>query len=127
MSAINQPCVLPTTGSPGVMCRGVPDVAAQSGDILTNGYSIYGSGGWSSGGGTSLSSPLWLGMWARVQGAAGHNLGFAAPLIYRLGEQRRRATAATSTTSRSASNGLHLAGHRLGLHDRMGRAEGGRD
>ena len=84
VSAINQPCVVPSSGSPGATCRGVPDVAAQSGDILTNGYSIYGSSGWSSGGGTSLSSPLWLGMWARVQGAAGHNLGFAAPLIYRL-------------------------------------------
>jgi subtilase family serine protease len=109
VSAINQPCVLPNTGSPGVTCRGVPDVAAQSGDILTNGYSIYGSSGWSSGGGTSLSSPLWLGMWARVQGAAGHNLGFAAPVIYRLGGN-------ASSYGRDfyditlGSNGLHLAG-----------------
>jgi len=108
VSAINQPCVLPSSGAPGATCRGVPDVAAQSGDILTNGYSIYGSGGWSSGGGTSLSSPLWLGMWARVQGAAGHNLGFAAPVIYRLGSN-------ASSYGRDfyditlGSNGLHPA------------------
>ena len=86
VSAINQPCVLPSSGSPGAPCRGVPDVSAQSGDVLTNGYSIYGSSGFSSGGGTSLSSPLWLGMWARVQSATKHNLGFAAPLLYRAGE-----------------------------------------
>src|SRR6202008_715583 len=51
VSAINQPCVLPSDGSTGVTCRGVPDVSAQSGDILTNGYSIVGDGGWGSGGG----------------------------------------------------------------------------
>lgn len=108
VAAINQPCVVPNSGSPGSICRGVPDVAAQSGDILTNGYSIYGKSGWSSGGGTSLSSPLWLGMWARVQGAAGHGLGFAAPLIYRLGSN-------ASSYGRDfyditlGSNGLHVA------------------
>jgi len=47
-------------------------------------------------GGTSLASPLWLGMWARVQAhhdavdpqtlTAGHSLGFANPLIYKLAQ-----------------------------------------
>jgi pseudomonalisin len=85
VSGINQPCVIPNATHPAAACRAVPDVAAQSGDILTNGYSIVGSGGFGSGGGTSLSSPLWMGMWARVQGAARHNLGFAAPQLYRVG------------------------------------------
>jgi subtilase family serine protease len=109
VAAINQPCLVPNGGgTPGVTCRGVPDVAAQSGDILTNGYSVYGSSGWTSGGGTSLSSPLWMGMWARVQGAAGHNLGFAAPWIYRMG-------ANSATYARDfydvtvGGNGIHVA------------------
>jgi subtilase family serine protease len=109
VAAINQPCIVPNGGAaPGTVCRGVPDVAAQSGDILTNGYSVYGSGGFTSGGGTSLSSPLWMGMWARVQGAAGHNLGFAAPLLYRMGSN-------ATTYARDfydvtvGGNGIHVA------------------
>ena len=60
----------------GTFCRGLPDVAAQSGDVLTNGYVA--------GGGTSLSSPLWLGMWTRIQAASSNpgRLGFATPAIY---------------------------------------------
>lgn len=64
-------------------CRGVPDIAAQSGDILTNGYGIYYDGSATEAGGTSLSSPLSLGMWARVQAAApSGGLGFANPTFY---------------------------------------------
>jgi pseudomonalisin len=84
-------------------CRSVPDIAAQSGDIATNGYGIYYDGSPTEEGGTSLSSPLSLGMWARVQSAApavevssggkghkGHGavettypgLGFADPTFY---------------------------------------------
>ena len=54
----------------GQLCRGVPDVAAISGDVSSNGYTIVSDGEDSEGGGTSLSSPLWAGMWARVVGAA---------------------------------------------------------
>jgi subtilase family serine protease len=108
VSAIDQPCVLPNSGSPGATCRGVPDVSAQSGDVLTNGYSIYGNGGFSSGGGTSLSSPLWLGMWARVQSAASHNLGFAAPQIYRAGSNAKT-YAHDFFDITIGSNGLHPA------------------
>lgn len=85
---VTEPCVVSADGTKaatGQLCRGVPDVAAQSGDVVSNGYSVYGASGFTAGGGTSLSSPLWLGMWARVQGAAGRNLGFAAPLLYRVG------------------------------------------
>jgi pseudomonalisin len=35
-------------------------------------------------GGTSLSSPLWLGTWARLQSAHANKLGFAAPSLYHL-------------------------------------------
>ncbi|TME95389.1 MAG: hypothetical protein E6I52_22435 [Chloroflexi bacterium] len=73
--------------APGPLCRGIPDVAAQSGDIISNGYKIT-SGGKNDqpGGGTSLSSPLWLGMWTRTQAAARSRKGngFADPAIYRL-------------------------------------------
>jgi len=109
VSGINQPCLTPgNVTNPTAACRAVPDVSAQSGDVLTNGYSIVGSGGFGSGGGTSLSSPLWMGMWARVQGAAGHNLGFAAPLLYRVGSN-------ATTYARDfydvtvGGNGIHVA------------------
>ncbi len=71
-----------------VTCRGLPDVAAQSGDALTNGYAIISNGAGSQGGGTSLSSPLWEGMWARVQSASPNAAGngFANEALYRVGK-----------------------------------------
>jgi subtilase family serine protease len=65
------------TYPPGTFCRGLPDVAAQSGDIISNGYFA--------GAGTSLSSPLWLGMWTRIQAASSNpgRVGFATPAIYK--------------------------------------------
>jgi hypothetical protein len=62
---------------PAPLCRGIPDVAAQSGDIASNGYV--------SGGGTSLSAPLWNGMWARIQAASSSpgGTGFANFAIYK--------------------------------------------
>jgi subtilase family serine protease len=84
------PCVATSDGrltNLGQPCRGVPDVAAQSGDVLTNGYQIVVAGQDFVGGGTSLSSPLWAGMWARVnQSAGGSGYGFANETIYRLGK-----------------------------------------
>jgi pseudomonalisin len=109
VTGLDQPCLTPSDPTdPTAPCRAVPDVAAQSGDVLTNGYSIFGSGGWGSAGGTSLSSPLMMGMWARVQGAAGHNLGFAAPLLYQAGKN-------ATTGARDffditvGGNGIHVA------------------
>jgi len=82
-------CVTDPHGNPYAppppLCRGVPDVAAQSGDVVSNGYTVTMSGtNDSSGGGTSLSSPLWLGMWTRIQAASprSRGLGFAAATIY---------------------------------------------
>jgi subtilase family serine protease len=77
------------TPPPAEPCRGAPDVAAQSGDVASNGYGIVAQGETSyPGGGTSLSSPLWMGMWTRVQAAAKAvrgkfvGNGFANPALY---------------------------------------------
>ncbi len=92
---VSTPCVSDSeggSGASGAPCRGIPDVSAQSGDIVSNGYGITEGGSPDqSGGGTSLSSPLWLGMWTRVQAAkplqgkdaVGGN-GFAAPALYQV-------------------------------------------
>ena len=71
----------------GPLCRSTPDVASISGDVATgNGMLITNdSGSDQQGAGTSLSSPLWLGMWTRIQAAAaGKGLGFANYSIYKL-------------------------------------------
>ncbi|HVU74981.1 MAG TPA: S53 family peptidase [Mycobacteriales bacterium] len=77
-------CAIHDDGSPvtaKTLCRGVPDVAALSGDVLTNGYTIV-DAQTPQGGGTSLASPLWAGMWARVQAASAAGLGLASPALY---------------------------------------------
>jgi pseudomonalisin len=89
VSAIDHPCLVKPSGGSypaGTICRGAPDVAAMSGDIATNGYDIYASGSATTEGGTSLSSPLWVGMWTRIQSAARKPLGFANPALYNVGE-----------------------------------------
>jgi pseudomonalisin len=89
VSAIDHPCVVDPSGSPyptGTICRGAPDVAAMSGDVATNAYDFFSDGTESTEGGTSLSSPLWVGMWTRVQAAApAGGLGFADPTFYAIG------------------------------------------
>jgi pseudomonalisin len=82
-AGLTLPCV-----TVAVTCRGVPDVAAQSGDVLSNGYAIISAGAATEGGGTSLSSPLWEGMWARVQSASPNasGNGFANESFYRVGK-----------------------------------------
>jgi pseudomonalisin len=98
VSTIALPCGPTADGGYGGTgtCRGVPDVAAQSGDIASNGYAIVAGGtADSQGAGTSLASPLWMGMWTRVQAAApavtvnGNatypGLGFANPTLYKIG------------------------------------------
>jgi subtilase family serine protease len=85
-------CTFDSAGNPtvsGPLCRSTPDVAAISGDVATgNGLLINSdSGADSQGAGTSLSSPLWLGVWTRIQAAAsGKGLGFANYKIYKLAQ-----------------------------------------
>ena len=66
--------------------RGVPDVGMCAGGTLLAICSAitYIGGSTSLIGGTSLSSPLSMGSWARIESAHGNKLGFAAPLIYQL-------------------------------------------
>jgi pseudomonalisin len=81
---------IPCVTAPTSVCRGIPDVSAQSGDVLGNGYDIVSAGAFTDGGGggTSLSSPLWAGMWARIQSASttAGGLGFADFGLYRVGK-----------------------------------------
>jgi subtilase family serine protease len=80
---------VPVAGAAGPVCRSTPDVASISGDVVTgNGLLINSdSGADSQGAGTSLSSPLWLGVWTRIQAAApGKGLGFANYKIYKLAQ-----------------------------------------
>jgi subtilase family serine protease len=88
ITLIKAPCTTDYTLSPVsgyVPCRGVPDVSALSGDILTNGFATYDQTGTQTfGAGTSLASPLWAGIWARVQATSSSALGLATPLIYNL-------------------------------------------
>jgi pseudomonalisin len=91
VSTINRPCLSDVSGNPNTglgTCRGIPDVADESGDIATSSYDIYSDelGGASGEGGTSLSSPLMMGMWARVQAGSRSGTGFADPLIYAVGK-----------------------------------------
>jgi subtilase family serine protease len=94
----------------GKLCRGVPDVSAISGDVISNGYTIVADGADSEGGGTSLSSPLWAGMWARVVGTSLHQrgYGFANPLIYAIGKDPKR-YAQSFYDITNGTNGLNQA------------------
>ncbi len=112
-----QPLTTPTT------CRAVPDVAAMSGDVLTNGYGIVSDGAETETGGTSLSSPLWAGMWARVRAAhaktcsayGSKSLGFAQPLLYDVAEASAAKDAKAffdvggTTDSQPSGNGTYTA------------------
>lgn len=102
---VNHPCVSTPTGDPyspasAPTCRGVPDVSDMSGNVTGDGYFIYIDGEPSSEGGTSLSSPLMMGQWARIQAAAptpvqnAGGLGFADETIYR---QAKSADACSSS------------------------------
>jgi subtilase family serine protease len=63
--------------------RGVPDIAGDA-DPAT-GMAIYSAnGGWTLGGGTSASAPLWAAFMAIADQMAGHPLGFINPALYKL-------------------------------------------
>jgi pseudomonalisin len=77
--------VAPPTGSTCVeyvACVGktLPDVAMDADP--ESGANVYVDGTPEGVGGTSLSSPLTLGVWARLESAHGNKLGFAAPPLY---------------------------------------------
>ena len=65
----------------GFPSRGVPDIA-MNGDDLLSPTDIVVNGATEAVGGTSVSSPLSVGSWARFQAAHGECYGFAAPMFY---------------------------------------------
>lgn len=64
--------------------KGVPDNAMDA-DFVLSAANFYSGGAATSNGGTSLSSPLSLGAWARIQSAHDNKLGYAPPVLYALG------------------------------------------
>jgi pseudomonalisin/xanthomonalisin len=112
-SHIDRPCLGTDADGvalpPGTICRGVPDIAALSGNT-TQALFITAYDQPSSVGGTSLSSPLTMGMWARVVAAAREPLGPAAPAIYRLKADARADDFFDVTTGELGGNGLYLPG-----------------
>lgn len=66
---------------PGTM-RGVADIAYDA-DPYT-GSRVIVNGGIQLWGGTSLASPIFVGLWARVIAVRGTSIGFAAPWLYQL-------------------------------------------
>ncbi|MDT7537205.1 MAG: hypothetical protein QOI82_790 [Actinomycetota bacterium] len=91
---LDRPCIVNSNGGidiPPPVCRGLPDVAAQSGDLISA-YEIVVDSADSFGSGTSLAAPLMQGMWTRINAAAplvngtAAGLGFANPHFYRLGK-----------------------------------------
>jgi subtilase family serine protease len=112
---LNHPCAVDGSGQPtntGQLCRGVPDVAALSGDAISNGYTIVSDGQDAGGSGTSLSSPLWAGMWADVVSTAPNltsGYGFANQAIYAIGRDPARYPQAFHDITVGA-NGLNTAG-----------------
>ena len=105
VGAINKPCtqLQTATGTSiplGTTCRGVPDVAAISGTGLVDGE-LVGANAYMTNidmepfpaGGTSLSSPVVVGLWSRIQAAAPATakgvyggLGFANETFYAVGK-----------------------------------------
>ncbi len=84
----------PPTGVPGVETfKAVPDVAMDA-DPNT-GANVYVNGVPEGVGGTSLASPLSLGVWARLETYRNNGLGFAAPLYYSEYEKFTTENAAT--------------------------------
>jgi xanthomonalisin len=66
----------------GHSTRGLPDIAFDADP--NSGAKIIVNGRLQQWGGTSLSSPLFVGFWARMIAARGTGIGFAAPQLYQL-------------------------------------------
>jgi subtilase family serine protease len=74
-----QSCVTPNYAANQ---RDVPDIAMDADE--NDGAVVDVAGTFEEIGGTSVSSPLALGVWARLESAHGNRLGFAAPRLYAL-------------------------------------------
>ena len=111
---VDMPCLATPEGDlyppgSGPTCRGTPDLSDMSGNVTGDQYFIYIDGKPSGEGGTSLSSPLDVGQWARVQAGASPDvqskggLGFAAPVIYGQASSADSCSASLTATSAQAA------------------------
>jgi subtilase family serine protease len=99
---------LPVVPSAEAGQRGVPDVAMCA-DPNTCGANIFVSGSQEVVGGTSLSSPLSMGSWSRIQCAHKGKLGFAGPLIYQLANGAPTLTSPYFNDVILGANGVYTA------------------
>jgi len=102
---------LPIVPSSEIGDRGVPDVSMCAGgaEVAICAASIIVDGASELIGGTSLSSPLSMGAWARIESAHKNKLGFAAPLIYQLANGGPTASSPDFNDVLLGGNGLYTA------------------
>jgi pseudomonalisin len=90
-------------GVPDVsMCAGGAEVAICAANVIVDGTATLV-------GGTSLSSPLSMGAWARIETSHKNKLGFAAPLIYQLANGAPTLTSPYFNDVILGTNGLYTA------------------
>jgi pseudomonalisin len=91
--------------------RGVPDVSMCAGgaEVAICAANVFVDGTATLVGGTSLSSPLSMGSWARIESSHGNQLGFAAPLIYQLANGAPTLTSPWFNDVILGGNGLYTA------------------
>jgi pseudomonalisin len=105
------PIVPSSEGSAVGVGRGVPDVSMCAGGtgLAICSANVFVSGTATLIGGTSLSSPLAMGSWARIQSAHKNKLGFAGPLIYQLANGGPSPTSPDFNDVLLGGNGLFTA------------------
>lgn len=91
--------------------RGVPDVSMCAGgtELAICAANIFVDGTATLVGGTSLSSPLAMGSWARIESAHKGGLGFAAPLLYQLANGAPTLSSPDFNDVLTGGNGLFTA------------------
>ncbi|HSS06264.1 MAG TPA: protease pro-enzyme activation domain-containing protein, partial [Rhodanobacteraceae bacterium] len=90
--------------------RGVADVAFSGSP--SSGAKIVVNGGQQQVGGTSLSAPIFAGMWARVLAVKGQSFGFAPPLIYALAASNFHDITSGNNSGETAGPGYDFASGR---------------
>jgi pseudomonalisin len=91
--------------------RGVPDVSMCAGgfELAICAANIFVDGTATLVGGTSLSSPLAMGSWARIESSHKNKLGFAGPLIYQLANGAPTLSSPYFNDVTIGGNGLYTA------------------
>ena len=102
---------LPIVPSSEVGDRGVPDVSMCAGgaEVAICAANIFVDGAATLVGGTSLSSPLAMGSWARIETSHKNKLGFASPLIYQLANGGPTPSSTDFNDVLIGANGLYTA------------------